>query len=46
MGRLIETLTKDARLKDASKESKEALKKQIGEVQRRLSDLEKQLDAK
>jgi hypothetical protein len=46
LSRLIETLTKDARLKDASKESKEALKKQIGEIQRRLSDLEKQLDAK
>ncbi len=45
LSRLIETLTKDARLKDASKESKEALKKQIGELQRRLSDLEKQLDA-
>jgi hypothetical protein len=44
--RRIETLSKDASLKTAPQPSKDALKKQIGDLKQQLSDLQKKLDEK
>lgn len=45
LGRHLDTMTKDETIKEASKESREALKKEVAEMRNRLVELEKKLEA-